>query len=302
MNDIQQIIQEFNNLINARKVKSINIAAAAMDIAPARLSTFLKGTYKGNIPETAQIVKNYIELIRERELTVSDETEFIRIKNAEQVLNICRLVHVQKTFGIITSRAGFGKTIPLQKYAETYKDVLYIEVDRAYNARELMNELHDMCGYSKRGSINQQKKEIINKLKNSGRMIIVDQCEALGDKSIDLLKTIHDKANIGILLAGMPRLMELIKGIGGIHEQLYTRVGAALELKPLGDEDIEKLTQSFLPGSNGLYKDFIKPCNRNARVLRILCREAKRIAQNKKMNITPEIIAMAKRQLIHEQE
>ena len=54
--------------------------------------------------------------------------------------------------------------------------------------------------------------DIIDKLKSSGRLIIVDEAEHLPYTSLELLRRIYDKAEVGILLVGMPRLMKNLKG------------------------------------------------------------------------------------------
>ncbi|QQS35742.1 MAG: AAA family ATPase [Ignavibacteriales bacterium] len=297
--NIDQVIKEFNSLIENGKVKSINTGAQAIGISPARLNQFLNKNYKGNIQETAKIVNDWLALHREREETAIDDIPFVAgVTNSDLVIDLCRLCHVQKTIGLVIGRSGLCKTKALQKYASDHKDVIYIEVDAAYSTKELMVEIHERVGFNAKGHLNSLKKDIIKKLKNTGRTIIVDQFEYLPDKAIELLRTIHDKAGVGLVLAGLPRGLKLIRGIDGVHEQIYTRIGAAVELQPLKDSDIEKLTKVFIPGSNGEFKDFIEPSRRNARVLNILTREAQRIAKNKGIKINPDVIAKANRQLV----
>ena len=294
----QNVVNEFIAMQADGRVKSLNLAAQAMGISSARLSTFLKGTYNGNVDETAVIVNNYMSLVRERESVNTDDIEFINIKNSALVLDICRLTHVQRTIALVIGRAGLGKTMALKKYAADHPDCIYIEVDTAYSSRELLSELHEICGYTGKGHLNKLKKEIIKKLVGSGRLLIIDQAEYLPDRALDLLRTIHDKAGIGIVFAGLPRLLANIRGIGGIHEQLYTRIGAAAELEKLEEQDIQALVNTYLPGA-GLFKEFTEASRSNARVLYILARESKRIARNKKMNVNADIIRKASKQLIH---
>jgi len=296
--EVTTTITQFNRLIESGTIESINRAADAMGISSPRLSSFLSGKYKGNVKKTQEIVQSFVDLVKERGLYQQSEIEFVpEIENTKMILNIVRLTHVQRTIGIITGRSGFGKTMALQNYAAEHKDVIYIEVDSSYSPKVLMQEIHQACGYNGTGHLNKMKKEIVNKLNGTGRLLVIDQAEYLSDKSLDLLRTIHDKAKIGLLIAGLPKLMENVKGIGGIHEQIYTRIGAALELNPLKNEDMIKLINTYIPGTKH-YKEIIEKVRRNARVLWILTREAKRIAEGRGTEITTEIIDIAHRQLV----
>jgi hypothetical protein len=292
-------IQLFNDLMAEGKIKSINAAAKAMNISSSALSQYLKGIYKGNVDKVEKEVSSWLRLIQEREQLSGDTFEWVDgIKNSELVLGIARLTHLQKSIGVVIGRSGLCKTMALKKYASEHPDTIYIEVDGAYSAKEVMKEIAINCGGNGIGHLNHVKKQIIEKLKDSGRMIILDQAEYLSDKTLDIIRTIHDKAGVGLLLAGMPHLMDNIKGNEGVHEQIYTRVGAAIELEPLTNEDIEKLVHSYDKNSNGLWNKFVEPSRKNGRVLRILYRESKRIAKNKGVAINEEHIKIAAKQLI----
>lgn len=292
-------IELFEQLRKEGKIKSLNAAAKAIDISSSTLSQFLAGKYTGNVEETERKIANWLRLIQEREQLSGEVIEWVDgIRNSELVLDIARLTHLQKSIGVVIGRSGLCKSMALKKYAYDHPDTIYIEVDGAYSAKEVMREIHMRCGYNGIGHLNFLKKQIIEKLLDSGRMIILDQAEYLSDKALDLIRTIHDKAGIGVLLAGMPHLMKNIKGTEGVHEQIYTRIGAAIELEPLTLEDIQKLVHSYDKNSNGLYKEFIDPSRKNGRVLRILYRESKRIAKNKGIPINTEIIKKASKQLV----
>lgn len=281
------------------KIKSVNSAAHAIGISGSALSLWLKDSYKGNNEEINKKVESWLQLISDRAEIADNDVDFIRgIKNSEMTLNLARLVHLQSSMGLLVGRAGLGKSKALQKYADENKSVIYIEVDTAYSSKVLMSHLHKELGLNGIGHLNSLKEDIIDKLKGSQRFLIIDQAEYLSERSLDLLRTIHDKAGVGILLAGLPKLLGNIKGIGGVHEQIYTRIGAALELQPLQNDDIQKLVNAFIPGTNGEYKHFIEASRRNARVLNILCRETKRIAKNKGITVTAEVINKAQKQLV----
>lgn len=85
-------------------------------------------------------------------------------------------------------------------------------------------------------------------LSDSGRLLMVDEAENLPYRALETLRRVHDKAGIGIILAGMPRLIINLKGKRGEYKQLYSRVGLALNLgDALPEEDINAIAVSMLP-------------------------------------------------------
>ncbi|MDP4176283.1 MAG: AAA family ATPase [Bacteroidota bacterium] len=295
--ELKQVIEDFNLLVSKGEIKSLNLAAQAMGISGSRLSQFLSGSYKGNIQETTEIVGNYIQLVGERK-SIVEKVDFVMTKNAKKVLDLARLIHIEKGLGVLTGRAGLGKSMALQRYKAGHKDVIYLEVNTTFSAKILLSKICQQCGLISKGHLNYLLDSIIDRLKDTGRLLIVDQAEYLPDKALDILRTIHDEAGIGLLLAGLPRLLNNIKGIGGILEQIYTRVDTACELTKLEDEDIKNLIHSYIPGSNGVYKDFIEPSRGNARVLKILANHSKRIALNHKVEVNGDCVRRANKLLI----
>ncbi|MEV9348723.1 ATPase, partial [Klebsiella pneumoniae] len=68
---------------------------------------------------------------------------------------------------------------------------------------------------------------------------LIDEAENLPYRALEVIRRIHDKAGVGVVLAGMPRLIINLKGKRGEYAQLYSRVGFALDLQ-------EKLPQADL--------------------------------------------------------
>ena len=95
--------------------------------------------------------------------------------------------------------------------------------------------------------------DIVNKLKNSGRLIIVDEAENLPYRALELLRRIYDKAKVGILLVGLPKLLTNLKGNKGQYKQLYSRVGVLAELLPIPGNDILEITSRVTPDSEYIY-------------------------------------------------
>ncbi|MGI6394529.1 MAG: hypothetical protein ACOX2F_07360 [bacterium] len=71
-----------------------------------------------------------------------------------------------------------------------------------------------------------------------------------------MIRRVHDKAGVGILLVGMPRLLFNLRGKNGDFAQLYSRIGVSSKLEVLKEADTEMIVKSVFPDSNGIWKTF----------------------------------------------
>jgi len=155
-----------------------------------------------------------------------------------------------------------------------------------------------VLGFDGYGTIHGMFLDIIDKLKSSGRLIIVDEAEHLPYKSLELLRRIYDKAQVGILLVGMPRLIMNLKGEQRQYAQLYSRVGIAKQLNALNEEDKKAIISTVIPNPTPIYPLLSQYSGGNTRVLTKLLVRAVRIAQINNNEVDEDAVQASIRQII----
>jgi DNA transposition AAA+ family ATPase len=209
-----------------------------------------------------------------------------------------RLSHLEGAIVVVCGDPGTGKTKACRQCADENVDVLLFDIHLGYSPRALFTELHKRLGFEGRGSICAMFSDCVGRLKNSGRLLIFDEAEYLPYRALELLRRLHDMAGIGILLVGLPRLIENLRGKRGEYSQLYSRVGALIKLEALQEGDTEMLVKSVLPSLNGMWRVFHEQCHGNARVLSKLLFRSMQIAKINGKVVTPEIVRGAAQTLI----
>lgn len=205
-------------------------------------------------------------------------------------MEIARKCHVKCKIGVIYGRAGLGKTTAIKEYVSNNSDTIFIEADLGYTVKVLFRKIHKILGMNGVGLINEMHEDIIKKLSGTGRLIIIDEAEHLPYRALELLRRIYDKAGIGILLVGMPRLYHNLCGNRGDYEQLYTRALYKISLEELKPEDVRAIVEKAAPDSGELWKIFYEYCKGNARMLSNLLENAIETARLSNKPITPELI------------
>ncbi|NHX33649.1 AAA family ATPase, partial [Escherichia coli] len=92
--------------------------------------------------------------------------------------------------------AGMGKTMIIRQYAKENLNAVLIEADPGYTARVVLEELCNKLGLSKRGNMHELSESIIQNLRDSGRIILVDEAENLPYRALETLRRIHDKSGV----------------------------------------------------------------------------------------------------------
>lgn len=275
---------------------SLSGLSRALGISTAALSQWFNDSYVGNIAKIDEAVKGFLERIKERKQP--KRVEFTITSVVKKVFEVARICHLDGEIGVLYGSAGIGKTEAVKEYAKRNTDVILIEADLGYTAKVLFLELHKKLGMDGRGSIHDLFDDVVMKLKDSGRLIIIDEAEHLPYRALELLRRVYDKAGVGILLVGMPRLIANLRGKKGEYAQLYSRVGVATKLEELKATDVEAIVGSVIKGSNGLYKVYYECSKGNTRVLSKLILRSLRVAEINSMAISEEIVRETAKMLI----
>ena len=229
---------ELKNMME-EKGFTIVFVATAIGVAKSTVSMWLNGTYKGDNDRIADKVNNFIQ--REKERTFNDDLPLVDISIIRYISEIGRTCHTKGKIGVCVGRAGLGKTVAVKEYTKNFLDAILIESDSGYTAKSLLLEIHKRLGLSGKGCAYDLMNEVVNKLNNSGRLLIIDEAENLPYRALEITRRIHDKTGIGVLLVGRNILLENLRGYKNQYDQLYSRVKYHKILDRLHIKDIKNI-------------------------------------------------------------
>lgn len=264
--------------------------ASQLGVSPAVVSQYLMGNYKGDLGKLDKAVTELIARSKDKAKEV--KTEFVATLSAKKIMRTCALAHTTNDIYLVIGEAGLGKTMALKQYAANTSNVLLLEIDPTFNVKVLLTQLCEELGItlSTNRTTNFMLESIVTKLKDSERLLIVDEAELLSYKCLEIIRRIHDKAGIGVILAGMPKLIANLRGTKGEYKQLYSRVGFAFDMKnKLPDGDIAMLCQKALD-TDEFNAKLIKVSYGNARRLSKILKGIVRMAQNENVGVSGEHI------------
>jgi DNA transposition AAA+ family ATPase len=281
--------------------------AAKSKLSTATVSTYLSGTYNGNISNTESKLRDF--LMREAKRLHGD-VEFVPTTLAKTALEVIDNIHSDCDIGVIYGAAGMGKSMVLREYALRDSATILIEADPGYTAKVLLQELCIKLRVKKTtGTIHELSERCVEALKGTGWIVLIDEAELLPHRALEVMRRIHDRSRCGLLLAGMPRLLLNLMGSRGEYEQLYGRVSLALDLddmKQLSDESdfaeiLSNILKSGLPDyemTADVLQAFRKESGGNYRRAFKLARSVIRANKDRKLAVSPVVIEKFGKMLI----
>lgn len=158
------------------------------------------------------------------------------------VLSVCQSCQDDRGLGIIIGRSGYGKTYALKAYARMPR-VVYLECDDTMSTRDLVDDLEMALGMPKAtsGTTHKRVKRIREFLNiNTGYLIIVDEADKLINKytaaKMEILRGIFDQSDVGIVIAGEPKLESDIKAF---LDRFANRVDFGYKLHGLNNTELK---------------------------------------------------------------
>ncbi len=288
---LQQKLAEFK----ARSGMNQTMLARGIGVSPASISMYLNDTYaeKGGKYETIEPkIEAFLEVQESKAQREELVLGFVSTKTTRRISEVMRDAHEAGDTVVIYGQAGLGKTQAVKNYCEKNPAAILIEANPSFTALVLMRKLAAAAKVSTVGSLNDLFESVSDRLRDSGRLIVVDEAENLPLRALEIIRRLHDDTGCGLVLSGMPRLVANLRGKHGELVQLYSRVSVALNLgDSMPDEELEQIARAAMPEADDeTIAELVKHSNGNTRRMSKLMRGAVRTANKNGIKMQSGIV------------
>ena len=293
------------------KDNNSSIAAVSKGVGYSRpaISRYLAGKYDSDPAELEQRLAAFLEQATGKPVELENGTvpeqrtgttpAFFESKDARAVLGVCQSCQEYIGLGIVVARSGYGKTYSLRQYAKLPK-VAYIECDDTMSSRDLVEAIERSLGLpTGYGTIWKRVNGIRDFFNtNKGYLLVVDEADKLvsrnTQKKMEILRAIFDQSDVGLVIAGEPKLEMQIKTYLG---RMANRVDFYASLRGLTPGEVEGYLADFQMNADALAELQHRACNMQTGCFRLLSRtlaNVKRIlAEKGETVVTVKIIEQA---------
>ena len=246
INDVRERLRDYMSQTG----KSQSSLAKSVDYTVGALNSFIHGCYKGDMMEVANRIHDY--LMRETQrLTAPKAPEFAPTSFAKHALTVLNYAHKNRDMGMIHGDAGVGKTYSIEHYAAKHHNVIVITAGIDLSTpkavvEEILSRLTKDFTY---GSLSSMSRQVIQLLKGSDKLLVIDEANHLNYRAREVIRKIHDQAQIGVVYCGSHDLYAQLHGKKDIiYAQLLSRIGVrrGLDRKTISMEDISLVFEQYV--------------------------------------------------------
>lgn len=179
---------------------------------------------------------------------------FIWTKDAREIAGICDLAATNHRLAVLVGYSGAGKTSTLDRIHGQMPDSVLVRVNPNMSCAGLCIRIGQQVGLDLRNgqSLDYMADSIIVELKARPRLVIIDEADYLVTRTslrkFEILRTLYDEAQIGMVICGMPRLLHYLTAGPSMKEnlaQFYSRVAYLRRLHGFSEEEIRTFCRQY---------------------------------------------------------
>lgn len=228
----------------------------------ASISDYLDCEYSGNIPA----LEKDIAALFQREIHAffnPGPVRFCQTAASKLVWECLQFAHEEREMGLAVGPSGSGKTETAKAYRDTYPEETILVTANIVTRRpgSILTLIARRGGQSLHGgTISNLLERTSEKLQRSGSLVVIDDAHFLSWEAFEMVRNIHDMANVGIVFLGQEKLYDQMKGATNrayLYDQIYSRVGIKRDRLPIERKDVKLIGESIFPGLEKPCVDFL---------------------------------------------
>lgn len=277
----KSLAEQINEHLSASGMSIASLASEIPGYSRTTISRYLAGKYEGDVTSVEGVLAGWLAQrtgeavsVPERPEKTSQKPEFFESRDALKVLGVCQSCQEYIGLGIVVARSGYGKTYTLRQYAKLPR-VAYVECDDTMSSRDLVEAIEKSLGIpSGYGTIWRRVNGIRDFFNtNKGYLLVIDEADKLvskyTQKKMEILRGIFDQSDVGIVIAGEPKLEAAIKTY---LARMANRVDFYVSLRGLEPSEVERYLSEFNVAPDAMVELKARACNMQTGCFRLLDR------------------------------
>jgi len=195
----------------------------------------------GDLDRVTRGINQFMETIARRRQSAMPHG-FVETDVARRILVVIAKTIDICSIGVITGDAGRGKSLTLQAAAAIHPGSILIRVLHSTRGPAgFIKHLADVLHLREARSSHRGQLRVIEKLRGSGRALLIDEAHQLKAETLELLRDIHDECGVPIILIGTMKISEAVSDGDLFFGQLTSRVSLRYDitedLRGVGGDD-----------------------------------------------------------------
>ncbi|WP_439596491.1 AAA family ATPase [Falsiroseomonas sp.] len=248
--EVDAIRGEVRRVMEQEGLKGTEIARE-IGMPYGTFSSWIGGTYAGRSDLKAADAQKWLRTRSVRQETqrlMPEEPRFVVTPTSQDLMVAFQHAQHMPDFAVVVGNPGVGKSTAACQYTRTTPNVFKVVAHPTLSSpRALMEELSLVMNSYQGGSLHRVMRGLVAKLRGRNALIMIDEAQHLTSHALDQLRSIHDAAEVGVVLLGNPTVNGRLEGTGrtGEFAQLTSRVGLRVSRSKPKAGDIEALLDAW---------------------------------------------------------
>ena len=222
------------------EIRHKDVARQIGDIKTSTVHQLINDKYKASTAtqdDHLRSLNSWMEGDARRRRTKPDD-RFVETHVAKLMLNAARMASEMRTMALVYGPSGVGKTMVAHVIAERFTGAILLRISRGNSSYTALRSilftrlrLRGRRVKSDRPAGLTMDERIFEALRDSHRMIVVDEAHRISPSGLEFLRDIHDECGVPILLLCTKDLLDRIRAENDEeHGQLYSRFNFVCDL------------------------------------------------------------------------
>lgn len=231
------------------KEQSRSWLAKKTRISGSTISQVLNGKYVSS--PSAYLAQMLAVLQLESERLADGTPGYVEGSVHKLVFVVCDRTRKHRGMGAVVGNVGVGKTRTLRELQKRRPQTLMVEANPQMTPGALMTELLKQLDLVVPPGLDLKFQALVDALKGTNYLLLIDEAETINGSALHYLRRLHDKAEVGVVLAGTTRLIVLIKPEHGQFEQIRSRISMwPATIQTITRDDMDDMARVALVGEH----------------------------------------------------
>ena len=201
---------------------------------------------------------------------------FVKTNNVKRFItmmnNLLNRAEGVPGMGLVYGEPGLGKTQAIKWWAFK-NDAILIRCNQMMSSKWLLREILDYMSEIKPYTVSDSFDEVIKNLILKPRVLIVDEVDYLTMeklKSIEILRDIHDKTNVPVVLVGMTSANSRLKKFSHLYDRLseivkferFLKADIKTIIKELSEIEMTECAIKYIYSNYNRFRQIVKVINK----------------------------------------
>lgn len=248
--EVDAIRGEVRRVMEAEGLKATEVARE-VGMPYGTFTSWLGGTYNGRNDLKAADAQKWLRSREVREKTqrlLPEAPRFVETPTATDFLTVFEHAQHMVDFAVVVGAPGIGKSSAACHYTRRTPNVFKLVAHPSLSGpRALLEELGNVTNSFSGGSLHRMQRSLVERLRNRNALIMVDEAQHLTSQALDQLRSIHDAAEVGVVLLGNAKVFGQLEGGARSTDfaQLTSRVGMRVNRAKPQTGDVDALLDAW---------------------------------------------------------